>query len=255
MHVGTHPLWYFLLSALETCLQVCNRWCPPSFHIGHLFNIARLHAKSKRRTVNISDLLFADDAALVSHAEGLHRLLDRFSCNLFGFIISLKNTKVMGQATPAQPLLNIHEENLEVVHQFQYQGPTVTDNLSLDVEISKPIGIAFTALSTLTKRVWEKKHLKIPTKGSVYKACVISTLLFGSESWTTNSTQEQKLQAFHLRRLRRILVLNWQDKVSNNDVLSTAGIPSMYTLLCQRRLRWLGHTRRMTDGRFPKDLL
>ena len=29
----------------------------------------------------------------------------------------------------------------------------------------------------------------------------------------------------------------------------------MYTLLRQRRLRWLGHTHRMADGRIPKDLL
>ena len=29
----------------------------------------------------------------------------------------------------------------------------------------------------------------------------------------------------------------------------------MYALLSQRRLRWLGHTGRMKDGRIPKDIL
>ena len=141
----------------------------------------------------------------------------------------------MGQDTPAQPLLKINAETLEVVHQFQYLGSTMTDTLSLDAEISKRIGMAFTTLSKFTERVWENKHLKIPTKVNVYKACVISTLLYGGESWTTYSSQERKLQAFHFRCLRRILGITWQDKVPNNEVLSRAGIPSMYTLLRQRR--------------------
>ena len=50
-------------------------------------------------------------------------------------------------------------------------------------------------------------------------------------------------------------VISWQDKVPNTEVLSRAGLPSMFTLLRQRRLRWLGHVHRMPDGRIPKDLL
>ena len=34
-----------------------------------------------------------------------------------------------------------------------------------------------------------------------------------------------------------------------------AWIPSSYTLLKQRLMRWLGHVTRMKDGRIPKDLL
>jgi len=225
---------------------------------GSLFNTSRFRAKTKLRTVTIRDMLFADDAALVSHSEdGLQRLLDRFSnsCVLFGLTISLKKTQVMGQATPGPPAMNIKGAELEVVHQFQYLGSTVTDTLSLDAEINKRIGMAYTTLSKLTKRVWTNKHLTVHTKANVYKACVISTLLYGSESWTTYSSQERKLQTFHLRCLRRILGITWKDKVTNNEVLSRAGIPSMFTLLRQRRLRWLGHIHRMDDGRIPKDLL
>ena len=159
-------------------------------------------------------------------------ILDRFSnsCELFGLTISLKKTQVMGQATPGPPARNIKGAELKVVHQFQYLGSTVTDTLSLDAEINKRIGMAYTTLSKLTKRVWTNKHLTVHTKANVYKACVISTLLYGSESWTTYSNQERKLQTFHLRCLRRILGITWKDKVTNNEVLSRAGIPSMFTL-------------------------
>ena len=89
----------------------------------------------------------------------------------------------------------------------------------------------------------------------MYNACVLSTLLYGSEAWTTYSDQEKRLNTFHLRSLRRLLGISWMDRIPNTVVLSRAGLPSMYTLLRQRRLRWLGHVRRMDDGRIPKDIL
>ena len=52
-----------------------------------------------------------------------------------------------------------------------------------------------------------------------------------------------------------VSAVSWLDKVTNADVLSRAGLPSMYTLLRQRRQRWLGHVRRMDDGCIPKYIL
>ena len=66
--------------------------------------------------------------------------------------------------------------------------------------------------------------------------------------------QEKRLNVFHMRCLRRILGITWQDKMTNKVVLEMAGVPSLYTLLKQRRMRWLGHMIRMKDGRIPKDL-
>ena len=47
--------------------------------------------------------------------------------------------------------------------------------------------------------------------------------------------------------LYRILGTSWRDKVPNAQVLARASLPTMYTLLRQRKLRWLGHVRRMED--------
>ena len=65
--------------------------------------------------------------------------------------------------------------------------------------------------------------------------------------------QERRLNTFHMRCLRCILDIKWQDHIPNDDILTRTGVPSMYSLLNQRRLRWLGNVRRMEDGRIPKD--
>ena len=203
-------------------------------------------------------MLFADDAAISSHTQQeLQSLMDRFSqaCKDFGLTISLKKTNVLGQGTESPPIITIDDYELDVVHHFTYLGSTVTDTLSLDVELDKRIGKAATTLARLTTRVWSNPMLTEKTKMAVYNACVISTLLYGGETWTTYARQERRLNTFHMRSLRRILGISWQDKVPNTEVLSRAGLPSMFTLLRQRRLRWLGHVHRMPGGRIPKDLL
>ena len=110
-------------------------------------------------------------------------------------------------------------------------------------------------MARLSARVWENNKLTTNTKIAVYNACVLSTLLYGSETWTAYARQERRLNTFHLRCLRRIMGISWQERTPNKDVLERANIQSMYALLSQRRLRWLGHVRRMEDGRLPKDLL
>ena len=225
---------------------------------GRLFNLARLRAKTKVREVLIRDMLFADDAAVATHEQAeLQSLMDRFSeaCNDFSLTISLKKTEVLAQGTEAEPNITIDNYRLENVDQFTYLGSTICSNLSLDSEINKRIGKAATTLARLTTRVWENPKLTTQTKMAVYNACIISTLLYGSETWTTYARQEKRLNSFHMRCLRRILGISWQDKIPNTEVLAKAGLPSMFTLLRQRRLCWLGHVRRMEDGRIPKDIL
>ena len=225
---------------------------------GKLFNISRLRAKTKVRDVLIRDLLFADDAAVATHNEDeLQTLMNRFSsaCDDFGLTISIKKTNIMAQEPELPPSIKIDSQELDVVHEFTYLGSTITDNLSLDVELTKRIAKATSTMARLTSRVWTNMKLTTSTKMSVYRACVLSTLLYGSEAWTTYSKHERRLNTFHQRCLRRILNIKWQDRVTNTEVLQRASLPSMFTLLKQRRLRWLGHVRRMEDVRIPKAML
>ena len=183
--------------------------------------------------------------------------MDCFSqaCKDFGLTISLKKTNVLEQDTEAPPIITIDDYELDALCQFTYIGSTITDNLSLDADINKRIGKAASTLARLTARVWTSPKLSVKTKMAAYNACVISALLYGSETWTTCAGQERRLNTFHLRSIRRILGICWRDRVTNADVLYRVGLPTMHTLLRQRRLRWLGHVCHMEDGRIPKDIL
>ena len=205
----------------------------------------------------IRELLFADDAALISHTEdGLQQLVSRFSraCKEFGLTISLKKTNIMAQDAGYLPVITINDQNLEVVNTFTYLGSKISSSLSIDEEVNSRIGKAAAAMAKLDGRVWSNPRLTERTRLCIYQACITSTLLYGSETWTTYASHERRMNSFHLRCLRRILGIRWEDKVPNTEVLIRANFPSMHAILSERRLRWLGHVRRMDQGRIPKDL-
>nr|VZI42988.1 unnamed protein product [Spirometra erinaceieuropaei] len=89
----------------------------------------------------------------------------------------------------------------------------------------------------------------------MYKAVILPTLLYGAETLTVYTKQARRLNHFHLSCLRRILRLNWQDRIPDTDVLERTGIVSIYTMLRQMQMRWGGHLVRMDDERLPQRLL
>ncbi|XP_069194273.1 uncharacterized protein [Procambarus clarkii] len=158
-------------------------------------------------------MALADNAAVTAlSAEDLQWLN---GCQAFGLTITVKKTHFMGQGVDSPPDIGISGYKLEVVHDFVYQGSTISDSLSLDTELNKRIGKASTTMSRLTKRVWANNKLTEHTKIQVYRACVLSTLLYSSESWTLHTHQERQLNAYHMHCLRYILDITLQDKVDS----------------------------------------
>ena len=152
---------------------------------GRLFNPARLKAKSKVNKITVRDMLFADDAALVAHsAQDLQTLLNQFSsaCLEFGLTISLKKTKILSQGTDIPPTIKIKDKYIESVKNFVYLGFSIASNTSMDTEINCLVGKVSGTFARLSRRVWNNPKLTIRTKSSVYRACVCSTLLYGSET-------------------------------------------------------------------------
>ncbi|KAI8508069.1 hypothetical protein Bbelb_143090 [Branchiostoma belcheri] len=184
---------------------------------GSLFNLARLRAKTKTVESLLRDLLFADDAALVSHKEaGLQGHINNLAkaCDLFSLTISVKKTEVMGQGTTVPPVIMLNGNALKSVEKFTYLGSVMTNNLSLDQELNVRIGKAAAAYGKLTKRdvcrstlkdfyIQEKTWEQLAVDRNRWRAAVTNCRTFNTavrtmeiskqqHGWVTNLPQQQQ---------------------------------------------------------------
>ena len=93
----TNLVWDILLPAAFLCPRLIFRTC----------------AKTKVRQVLIREMLFADDAALISHTEAHNSTCP--GVHIFDLTISLKKTNVMGPEISEAPAISIDGHTLEVV--------------------------------------------------------------------------------------------------------------------------------------------
>ena len=169
-------------------------------------NTSHFSAPTKVNYFTIRDLLFADDCALAALSqEALQRLCDCFAnaARKFGLTISIKKTETLyqpgkGSAHVPQPIL-IDGQQLKDVPSFKYLGGISSSTASMDPEIDARIARATSAFGRLTKRLWTNKGVRLDTKVSVYKAAVLTSLLYGCEMWTLNQKQILRLEKFNDR--------------------------------------------------------
>ena len=124
----------------------------------------------------------------------------------------------------------------------------------MDGELSARIWNASGAFYQLSN-IRKNRNIQTNTNIRIYKAAVLTILLYGSEVWNTTKKQHHRLEVFHQRCLRRILRIKWYHRTRNADVLERARINPIETYVGANRLRWFGHVSRMPDTRMPKYLL
>ena len=71
----------------------------------------------------------------------------------------------------------------------------------------------------------------------VYRAVVLPSLLYVAETWTPYSRYAADLKRSHLRWLRQILHISWQDYIPDTEVLQV-GMESIHAMLMRSQLRW-----------------
>jgi len=252
----------FFSMMLLVAFKDCEAGIPIRYRTdGDVFDLRRLQAITKVQTAIIRDLLFADDCALVAHtSEDAQLLFDRFSSTAkrFGLTVSLKKTEAMHQSYPLQHSATADivagDTQLKSTDKFCYLGSYLSNTVTADCDITSRLAKAGGAFGKLQRRLWGEHDVSLSTKVAVYRAVVLTTLLYGCECWTMYRHHVRRLDQFHMRCLRRIAGVKWQHRVPNTEVLQTCGIDSVETFLLQAQFRWIGHVVRMPGERIPKQI-
>jgi len=86
--------------------------------------------------------------------------------------------------------------NVEVVEDFRYVGSYLSTG-NCDKECMIKIGKAASVMERQVN-IWKSKNISLEVKIKLYESLVISTLLYGAESWPLSVTQmKTKLEAAH----------------------------------------------------------
>jgi sorting nexin-29 len=227
-----------------------------------LFNIALEKAVREakldiRGTIlhkSVQILAYVDDVVVVARDE--NEVKDAFNrlemaAQKIGLMINYDKTKYM--ETTCKPnkekYIRINNRDIERVNQFKYLGSIITNNNNISSEINRRIDMGNTCYYGL-RNILRSRLLKEDTKCKIYKTLIRRVVLYGCESWTLTKEEEEKLNIFERKILRKI----YGPIKYNDELYNIYKEPSIVKMIKIARLKWLRHIVRMEDNAPCKEI-
>ena len=193
---------------------------------------------SRKPEIRIKDSSYADDIALLTkQAEELLHSVEN-AASMVGLHLNTTKTELLTINIPGlETIKSTAGKDLKRVDSFKYLGSYIPDSFQ-DFKVRK--AMAWDACNKL-ERVWTStidRNLKI----RLFRACVESVLLYGSETWTISAKMKARIDGCYTHLLRRALNVSWKAHMTNKELYGD--LPTLSSTICQRRMRFAGHCAR-----------
>ena len=103
---------------------------------------------------------------------------------------------------------------METVSDFIFLGFKITVDGDCSHEIKRRLLLRKKVMTNLDS-ILKSRDIALPTKVRLVKAMVFPVVMYGCESWTVKKAEHQKIDAFKLQCLRRLLRVPWTARRSN----------------------------------------
>ena len=97
--------------------------------------------------------------------------------------------------------------------------------------------------------ILRSRDITLSTKVHLVKAMVFPVVMYGCESGTIKKSEHQRIDAFELWCLRRLLRVPWTTRRSNQSILKEISPGcSLEGLMLKLKLQYFGHLMQRTDS-------
>ena len=112
----------------------------------------------------------------------------------------------------------IDEETMKTVRDFIFLGSKITADGDCSHEIKRHLLLGRKVMTNLDS-IFKSRDITLPTKVHLVKAMVFPVVTYGCESWTIKRAECQRINAFELWCWRRLLIVPWPARRSNQSIL------------------------------------
>ena len=113
--------------------------------------------------------------------------------------------------------------------------------------------LAAAAMGKMNKIWIRKDKISQKRKINLYRALVKSILLYNCGTWGVTKSEEEKMDAFHRKQLRRVMDIKYPTKISNKNLYSKTGEKPISDTMRTARWKLFGHILRR-DNKIPANM-
>ena len=220
-------------------------------------DIDREICNSRLDRIRFSEILYADDTLLVTKdTAGTNKLLNKIETESAYYGLRLNQGKCCVLSMNGHNRIRFLD-GTAVPHadEITYLGGTLTSDVSVANEVSNRISAAMATWKKLDV-LWKHAQCSTGNKLRIFDAIVKARLLYGLETLEITKPQMSRLEAFHMKGLRKILRMDTtfiNRANTNQEVLRRASmamgtrhrpeknVQRIHETLKQKRVALAGH--------------
>src|SRR5574340_803446 len=198
---------------------------------------------------NINNLRYADDTTLMAESEEELKsplMKVKVESEKVGLKLNIQKMKIMasGPITSWQ----IDGETMETVSDFIFLGSKITADGDCSHEIKRRLLLGRKVMTNLDS-IFKSRDITLPTKVRLVKAMVFPVVMDGCENWTIKKAEHRKFDTFELCFWRRLLIVPWTARRSNQSILKEISPGcSLVGLMLKLKLQYFGHLMQRADS-------